>query len=60
MENAITVTGKVEHAMTYDDYKTVVCPDCKNGDWQDHEPGDTIRCPWCERRVTLDWLERIE
>jgi len=42
------------------EYKEVVCPECKNGDYQDHEPGDTLRCPWCEKRVTLEWLHRID
>jgi DNA-directed RNA polymerase subunit RPC12/RpoP len=36
-------------------YKRVVCSNCGMGDWQDHEPGDTLRCPWCEHRVNLIW-----
>lgn len=42
------------------EYRQVVCSECGKGDWRDHEPGDTLRCPWCERRVVLTWLERFK
>ena len=34
-----------------------VCSNCGMGDWRDLEPDDTIRCPWCEKRTKLTWLE---
>lgn len=43
--------------MGNDIYKTVVCSNCGEGDWQDFEPGDTLRCPWCERREELTWRQ---
>jgi len=30
------------------------CPTCALS-WRDHEPGDTLRCPKCEKRVILVW-----
>jgi len=37
-------------------YTTVVCSNCGEGDWRDHEPGDVLRCPWCESRNELTRL----
>lgn len=38
------------------DYDIVVCGECGKGDWSDFEPGDTLRCPYCENRAVLVWL----
>lgn len=42
------------------DRDPVVCGKCGNGDWQDFEPGDTLRCPWCESRAALVWLSEYD
>lgn len=52
------VNGRHGHtvAVSSGDYDPVVCSNCGKGDWRDHEPGDSLRCPWCESRHTLMWL----
>lgn len=37
--------------------ETIVCSNCGKGDWTDYEPGDSLRCPWCE---SLNHLVRLE
>lgn len=34
------------------------CPDCGLS-WRDHEPGDPLRCPKCETRVTLVFAHEV-
>lgn len=31
----------------------VVCANCGEGNWTDHEPGDSLRCPFCETHSPL-------
>ncbi|ELY68921.1 hypothetical protein [Natrinema versiforme] len=42
------------------EYDPVVCSNCGNGEWRDHEPGDSLRCPWCESHNTLMWRSEYE
>ena len=41
-----------------------ICPECREMEFHDLESVDTVRCPKCEKRVTLemhpDMKERIE
>jgi DNA-directed RNA polymerase subunit RPC12/RpoP len=41
-------------------YHSTVCSECGMGEWRDLEPGDTIRCPWCDKRVEVTWLTDFE